>query len=173
MINAVEKEGIIVVSLKATKDEKRAEESGLDFSLIAVEFVNNNKVLYLREDRPLEEKLTAGSMKLYKYINSDPNVKEIRVHVNDISGIVKFNGVSKDPDSQQAVAIAPEANTLRFVSHLNWPIIVSVQADTRAIFGISMQVILKNEFHGEADIIPIGEDLSYTVRIKPQTYTIF
>jgi hypothetical protein len=107
MINAVEKEGIIVVSLKATKDEKRAEESGLDFSLIAVEFVNNNKVLYLREDRPLEEKLTAGSMKLYKYINSDPNVKEIRVHVNDISGIVKFNGVSKDPDSQQAVAIAP------------------------------------------------------------------
>lgn len=83
-------------------------------------------------------------MKLYKYINSDPNVKEIRIHVNEISGIVKFHGASKGPDEQQFIAVSPEGSTLRFVSHLDWPIIVTVTADSRALFGISMQVILNN-----------------------------
>ncbi len=83
-------------------------------------------------------------MKLYKYINSDTNVKEIRVHVNEISGIVKVNGAIKNPDNNQIINVQPEANTLRFVTNLTSPIIVSVKADTRAIFGISMQIILKN-----------------------------
>lgn len=83
-------------------------------------------------------------MKLYKYINSDTNVKEIRVHVNEISGIVKVNGIIKNPDNNQIINVQPEANTLRFVTNLTSPIIVSVKADTRAIFGISMQIILKN-----------------------------
>jgi hypothetical protein len=51
-------------------------------NIIAIELVNNNKVLYLREGRPLEEKLGDKDMKIYKYINSDPNVQEIRIHIN-------------------------------------------------------------------------------------------
>ena len=50
--------------------------------MIAIEFRNNNKVLYMREGHPLEEKLMALDLKMYKYVNSDPDVKEIRVHVN-------------------------------------------------------------------------------------------
>lgn len=69
---------------------------------------------------------------------------------------MKFQGASKGPDTQQYVAVGPEGNTLRFVSHLDWPIVVTVTADSRAIFGISMQVILNNELHQDADIIPVG-----------------
>jgi hypothetical protein len=36
-----------------------------------------------------------------------------------------------------------------------------------------MQVILSNEMHENADVIAIGEDLAYTVRIQPQSYTVF
>ena len=77
-----------------TSEEKPSEAPG--FNLVALEIVNNNKVMYLREDRPLEEKLSPGEIKIYKYINSDPNVKEIRVHVNEITGIVKIDGVIKN-----------------------------------------------------------------------------
>ena len=90
-INVVEKEGNIIV--KMTKEESDAT---LGFNLVALEILNNNKVQYLREDRPLEEKLVAGEIKLYKYINSDQNVKEIRIHVNEVSGIVKLSGVIKN-----------------------------------------------------------------------------
>ena len=38
----------------------------------------------------------ANEMKIYKYINSDENVKEIRVHINEIAGVVKVKGVIKD-----------------------------------------------------------------------------
>ena len=54
----------------------------LQRAMIAIEFRNNNKVLYMREGHPLEEKLMALDLKMYKYVNSDPDVKEIRVHVN-------------------------------------------------------------------------------------------
>ena len=50
---------------------------------------------------------------------------------------------------------------------------MSVRADTRAIFALTMQIILKNEMHVNADVIAIGEDLTYTVRIRPESYTIF
>ena len=73
----MEKEGNLVVRLSATEKD-----ANLNFNLVALEMLNKNKVQYLREDRPLEEKLQGGEMKLYKYINSDPNVKEIRIHVN-------------------------------------------------------------------------------------------
>jgi hypothetical protein len=36
-----------------------------------------------------------------------------------------------------------------------------------------MQIILKNDQHGTADIRAIGEDLAYTVRINPNSYSIF
>ena len=77
-INSFESEGLVMVHLESAESK----ESGV--SIIAIEFINNNKVLYLRENRPLEEKLFAGEFKIYKYINSDPNVKEIRVHLNHV-----------------------------------------------------------------------------------------
>jgi hypothetical protein len=168
-VNTVEKEGNIVVRLEVR--EKAPDSVG--YNLVAVELFNNNKVQYLREDRPLEEKLMAHEVKVYKYVNSDPTVKEIRVHVNEISGKVKLSGVIKTDEVSKTITVRPEGRTLRFTASLTSPILVSVQADTRAIFVISMQVILKNEMHDNADVIAMGEDLTYTVRIQPQTFTIF
>lgn len=80
---------------------------GSGLSIIAIEFINNNKVLYLRENRPLEEKLFSGEIKLYKYINSDPNVKEVRVHVNHVEGEYTFSGMIKHEDPSKTVAVFP------------------------------------------------------------------
>jgi hypothetical protein len=106
--------------------------------------VNNNKVLYLREGRPLEEKLGEKEMKIYKYINSDPNVQEIRIHVNEIAGHVSYSGVIQGDDKTGSIQVFPESNTLRFTKNLTQPIYASVVADSKAIFGISMQVIHKS-----------------------------
>lgn len=73
-VNKVEEGANIIVVLKADGQMK--------YSLTAIEFRNNNKVLYMREGHPLEEKLMAQDLKVYKYVNSDPEVQEIRVHVN-------------------------------------------------------------------------------------------
>lgn len=54
--------------------------------MVAIEFINKDKVQYLREGRPIEQTIGAGEMKFYKYINSDKNVKEIRVHFNEMAG---------------------------------------------------------------------------------------
>ena len=44
---------------------------------------------------------------------------------------------------------------------------------TKAVFGISMQIIDTTDDNEVTDIIPMGEDLPYSHRIKPQTYVIF
>lgn len=60
--------------------------------MTAIDFINKNKVTYLREGRPIEEQLAPGEMKFYKYINSDPNVIEVRIHINEIVGHVAATG---------------------------------------------------------------------------------
>ncbi len=50
-INAAEEQATIIVRFS---DKKPSNES---MNLVAIELMNNNKVLYLREGRPLEEKL--------------------------------------------------------------------------------------------------------------------
>lgn len=138
-INVAEEEAVIIVRLTGTSTDKDNA-----YSLAALEFLNNNKVLYLREGRPFEEKLSSGEMKIYKYINSDPNVQEIRVHLNEIAGHVQLNGQIKHEDMTKSITVAPESNTLRFTHDLNQPILVSVHAESKAIFGISMQIIHKS-----------------------------
>lgn len=143
------------------------------FNLAAIEFVNNNKVLYLREGRPLEEKMTEKDMKIYKFINSDPNVQEIRIHINEISGHVLFSGFIQTPDPANTIQVFAEANTLRFTKNLTLPIYVSVNAQTKSIFGISMQVIHKSQQNKNINIATISEDVAYTVKIQPNTYSIY
>jgi len=46
-------------------------------------------------------------MKYYKYINSDPKVIAIKLHLNIISGSVQLSGMRKDPRNNQAVPINP------------------------------------------------------------------
>lgn len=170
-INAAEEEATIIIKFTDMDSTVNPTKNAL-FNLVAVELVNNNKVSYLREGRPLEEKLGEKEMKLYKYINSDPNVQEIRIHVNEIAGHVSFNGVISADDKTSSIQIVPEGNTLRFTKNLTQPIYASVLADSKAIFGISMQVIHKSEASG-VSVISISEDLTYTVKIQPSSYAIF
>lgn len=82
---------------------------------------------------------------MYKYINSDKGVREIRIHINEVAGVVKIGGaITNKDDHQNSIQVRPEGHTLRFTKNLTQPIIVSVRADTKAIFAITMQIILKN-----------------------------
>lgn len=114
-------------------------------SLIALEFLNNNKVLYLREGRAIEDKLAIAQTKYYKYINSDPKVKEIRVHVNEMVGHVTLSGIIKDV-GETPVTVIPDGNVLRFTKNLTKTIMVGVQAKSAAsIYGISMQILHQSD----------------------------
>lgn len=46
-------------------------------------------------------------MKIYKYINSDPNVQEIRIHINEIVGSVNFYGVIQSAQKTNSKRIQP------------------------------------------------------------------
>lgn len=140
---------------------------------MAIELLNNNKVLYLREGRPLEEKMNEKEMKIYKYINSDPNVEEIRIHINSIAGNIVYNGFIQGADPKSSVQVVAEGNTLRFTKNLTQPIYASVVAQSKAIFGISMQVIHKSSVHKNVTIATISEDLTYTVKLQPSSYSIY
>lgn len=95
-------------------------------------------------------------MKVYKYINSDPNVEEIRIHINEITGVVNFGGFIQGEDTEKSVQVAAEGNTLRFTTNLTQPIYVSVGAKSKAIFGISMQVIHKSSTHKNVTVATIS-----------------
>lgn len=43
----------------------------------------------MREGRAFEDKVRTKEKKYYKYQNNNPNVTEIRIHVNEISGLTK------------------------------------------------------------------------------------
>lgn len=64
-------------------------------------------MMYLREGRTVEDSLSANAMKYYKYVNSDPKVIGIKVHLNIISGSVQISGMRKDPRNNKAVGINP------------------------------------------------------------------
>jgi hypothetical protein len=48
-----------------------------------------------------------------------------------------------------------------------------VVAQSKAIFGISMQVIHKSSIHKNVTIATISEDLTYTVKLQPSSYSIY
>jgi len=81
-------------------------------------------------------------------------------------------GSSKSSESK-LVAVQSESNTIRFTKDLTKPIFVTVQADSRAVFGVSMQIIHKSSNSDNANVYNMGEDLTYTVKIKPNSYAIF
>jgi len=62
----------------------------------------------------------------------------------------------KDPFSEKMTNVEPEGTTLRFTNNVTLPILVSVRAEQKSIFGISMQVILKDDSTGVADVRAIG-----------------
>lgn len=95
-------------------------------------------------------------MKIYKYINSDPDVQEIRIHINQIVGTVNFYGVIQGTQKTNSKNIQPKYNMLKFTENLTQPIFASVTADTKAIFGITMQIIHKSEGNQKANIITIS-----------------
>lgn len=166
-INSAEQQATIIVKLNPASGSKSP------FNLAAVEFINNNKVLYLREGRPIEEKLGEKDMKIYKYINSDPNVEEIRMHLNEIAGSITFHGVIQSENPSSSIQVFPEGNTLRFTKNLTQPIYASVTAQSKSIFGISMQIIHKSEVNKNVNIATISEDVTYTVKIAPNTFAIY
>ena len=172
MINLVEEEVNMVVLLKGPVTQTESDQD-IGYSFIALEFVNNDKVMYLREGRPLEEKLGKNQMKIYKYINSDPNVEEVRVHLNTISGSLTMEGAIKGEEGTSAGFIRAEVNTLRFKENLTLPIVVVVRTDTRAVYTISMQIVHKSHVTKQANVIPISEDLTHRVQIPPSGSTIF
>lgn len=66
------------------------------------------------------------------------------MHLNEIAGHVQLSGQVKHEDMTKSISVAPESNTLRFTHDLNQPILVAVHAESKAIFGISMQIIHKS-----------------------------
>jgi hypothetical protein len=65
-------------------------------------------------------------MKYYKYINSDPKVIGIKVHLNIISGSVQISGMRKDPRNNKGVPVSPEDNILTFDKNMTDPIFIAV-----------------------------------------------
>lgn len=82
-INEAEKQGIIVIVLN----------SSASASTLALEFLNANKVLTLREGRPVEEWVGQGAYKIYKLANSDRKATEILVHLNEVAGTASIYGI--------------------------------------------------------------------------------
>ena len=58
--------------------------------LVALEYSNPNKIRLLRDDRAFEDKVRLQETKYYKYINNDPIIYGIRIHLNEVSGLTKI-----------------------------------------------------------------------------------
>ena len=67
-------------------------------------------------------------VKIYKYINSDPDVEEIRMHINSIAGQIVYNGVIQGTDPKNTIQVAAEGTTLRFTKNLTQPVYAQVIA---------------------------------------------
>ena len=51
----------------------------------------------IREGKAITDLLRFGEEKVYKYVNSEPEISEIRVHLNQISGESRIKGYRKEP----------------------------------------------------------------------------
>jgi hypothetical protein len=57
-----------------------------DISACAIEYYSESKYQTLRESRPVETRLKQGESKHFKFTNVDKKIKEVRIHLNKISG---------------------------------------------------------------------------------------
>lgn len=87
-INKVEKKITVLVIVDNVDPQK---------SICAVEFYSENKFQILRESRPIESRLKVHETKLYKFTNVDKKIKEIKIHVNKISGLVSVLSLRDSP----------------------------------------------------------------------------
>ena len=67
-------------------------------SMCAVEYYSENKFQILRESRPIESRLRVHETKLYKFTNVDRKIKEVRIHINKISGLVNVLSLRDSPE---------------------------------------------------------------------------
>lgn len=66
-------------------------------SKYSITYEDNSKVLVLRENHPIKERLEMGQYKFYKIPAFGAGVKNARVHLNEISGISNIVAYTKDP----------------------------------------------------------------------------
>lgn len=50
--------------------------------------------------------MNPDEVKVYKYINSDPKVEEIRIHINEITGVVNIGGFIQNEDPTKSLQVA-------------------------------------------------------------------
>lgn len=91
-VNIVEKNAVIVTVL--TNVEKTD-------SFAAIEYNVGNRPEYLRENKPIESHVRKDELKIYKYVNEDPSIKKVRVHINKISGCFNSYHFRHEPTEEE------------------------------------------------------------------------
>jgi hypothetical protein len=107
-INKVEQKITLLVVVENIDPEK---------SICAVEYYSENKFQILRESRPIESRLKVHETKLYKFTNVDKKIKEIRMHINKISGVVSVLSLRETPEVQ-STSKKETSNVLSFKDDL-------------------------------------------------------
>jgi hypothetical protein len=136
-----------------------------------VEYKHNALVENIREGKATTDIVAFGEEKLYKYENSEPEIVEIRVHLNQISGETSMKGYRRLPnidlseeDSKEGLVLSTE-NPLIFKENLDKPIYIKVKGGSQAVYSLAIQLIHVTEQF--VSTITLEEGVKFKAKIKP------
>ena len=168
-LNAVEKAGYLIIVLKNDNNKPKTNPS-----LIMIEYKHGADVELIREGRPIQEIVSFGDVRYYKFVNSEPEVNSIKFHLTEISGDVEIEGLRTDPRLE---GNGPEPikgqNPIEFTETLLAPVYAKITAHSQATYALTVQ--LKHITDDFVSSIGLSENVKFKIKIKPnssETFTV-
>ena len=146
-------------------------------SFAALEYNIGNRPEFLRENKPIESHILKDEIKIYKYMNTDPNVDKIRIHINKINGELSSFIFRKEESAEEAknediTEHLIQGNVFETTEELlTKPIVIVVRGEDSATYSIIVQVI--HQSNEEISSIILSENVNFKTTIGPNKYEIF
>lgn len=134
----VEKNAIILVVL--TNQEKNS-------SFTATEFSVGNRPEFLRESKPIESHVLKNELKIYKFVNTDPNIAKIKLHINKISGCFNTFVFRHEPSEDELIKDSNKVSGPIYETSerlTEEPLVIVIRGEDSATFSLVVQSVHKD-----------------------------
>lgn len=122
----------------------------------------------LREGRAFEDKVRYQEKNYYKYVNNNDKISEIRIHINEITGLTKVrakrdnilqtggNEITLDPNMPDTIVVRDDVTK---------PIYIEVSGVVTSLYTISVTAV--HTEHLISNSLIMAEDVEYEVKLLP------
>ena len=152
--------------------------------LYTLQYINYGKSIYLKEGESKTDRVSIDQSKYYVFTNTNKDIKDVRVHVVEISGRVFMEGYLEDPRKKDlsGQALYDFHNSINFEeAKENDTFYIKITGKQNAYYSIQLQLVKEDEKNwwnrthpgGDYNKIIVVEDIPYEFTIPANSKQVF